>query len=501
MKLSENDKQILLQNGYEPEDLVQIQEAVDKNLYRLYDKKIIETQGHDEGLSASISITAEQAYEILGQETFLSGVGRSAFHYDSSREIEGTASRYGVSFDVGETMFDGKHIEHRENPFVSIENMEEWKEKVSKNMVCEDDKINAIVQYINDITGGEEEYTVEDVEVDEGYSNLYDTYKTPEGEFRVYDEDDRDKYAEEYVENIIDDCGGLEQAYGESAEYIIDNFCEWQDGEDYMHDDYESYYNDIESESASDDIFENRLQEELFEKCCDVSVDMDDYKDYAEKKEAFREPDDMEVLVCDFKEMLLEDSIHIFEDENGVLSTNDEVFEEMVKWVNDENRNIDDFERIENAYFETLYPYDLDDFHSIDEWFFNYEDNKDDLIEQAIEEIIKDYDDPISWYKEQFGDEGLKAMIDNGNISIDYKALAEWVTDNDGYGSMIAYYDGEEHEVCSDGVHIDFYVYKTDNACIPRTSEKAEDMPTIDKNDVKGIENNPKINKGNGKTD
>jgi len=152
-------------------------------------------------------------------------------------------------------------------------------------------------------------------------------------------------------------------------------------------------------------------------------------------------------------------------------------------------------------YFEGEWDNSIHDINDIKAWFDEYDEKKDDLIEQAIEEIVKDYDNPISWYKEQFGDEGLKAMVDNGNISIDYEALAEWVADNDGYGSMIASYDGEEHEVYLDSGYIDFYVYKLNNICIPRTSEKAEDMPTIDKNDVKEIKNNPKINKGNEKTD
>lgn len=415
-------------------------------------------------------------------------------------------------------MFGGSHIEHRENPFVSIENMEEWKEKVAKNMVCEDDKINAIVQYINDITGGEEEYTVEDVEVDEGYSNhLYDTYKTPEGEFRVYSEDDRDRYAEEYVENIIDDCGGLAQAYGESnAEYIIDNFCEWQDGEDYMHDDYKSYYDDIESESASDDIFENRLQEELFEKTVGDwrgDSDFDNYKTYREEMTDLEGYDDPKELAEALKEYMGLDADDVIEGEfnehgdcidiiiNGETTNGGyaEFSSDLMLWL--ANPTEEGMAKAIEDYVEGEWDNSIRDINDIKAWFDEYDEKKDDLIEQAIEEIVKDYDNPISWYKEQFGDEGLKAMVDNGNISIDYEALAEWVTDNDGYGGMIASYDGEEHEVCSDGVHIDFYVYRTDNTCIPRTSEKAEDMPTIDKNDVKGIENNPKINKGNGKTD
>lgn len=336
-----------------------------------------------------------------------------------------------------------------------------------------DDRIQAVLEHINNESG--ENYTPADVEVSENYNSdvKYTEYKTPEGTFLCMTEDESYEYLAEDIENLIDDIG-IDDTFGEGyKDYVYDNFVEWNGGEDYMKEDYRSYYEDIESESASDDIFENRLQEELFEKCCDVSVDMDDYKDYAEKndilniftKEAFREPDDMEVLVRDFKEMLLEDSIHIFEDENGVLSTNDEVFEEIVKWVNDENRSIDDFERIENAYFETLYPYSLDDFHSINEWFFNYEDNKDDLIEQAVDKIIEEYDSPVDWANENFGKDFIKRLADNGELTIDYDGIAHWTESIDSFG-RISSYDGQYDE-CGD-----YLIYKSDSASIDRVSEK-----------------------------
>lgn len=132
MTLTDSDKQILLKNGYEQKDLKQIQEAVNISEFRLYDKTITEMQGYYRGSPASIKISAEQAYELLGQETFLSGIGRSSFHWGSSREIEGTESRYSVSFD-SETMFSrNPHPKHRDNPNVSVEAVKEWKEEMLK---------------------------------------------------------------------------------------------------------------------------------------------------------------------------------------------------------------------------------------------------------------------------------------------------------------------------------------------------------------------------------
>ena len=72
MKLTENDKVLLVKWGHSESDFSQIEEAMKKNKtkYRL------------EGSSVS----REEAINLLGHKEYLSGIARSAFHCTAARE-------------------------------------------------------------------------------------------------------------------------------------------------------------------------------------------------------------------------------------------------------------------------------------------------------------------------------------------------------------------------------------------------------------------------------
>lgn len=70
MILTNEDKQYLIECGYEKEDFNQIARAISKTTYEYKGEKI----------------NAEKAVEIVGRDAFLSGIARSAFHMTSSRE-------------------------------------------------------------------------------------------------------------------------------------------------------------------------------------------------------------------------------------------------------------------------------------------------------------------------------------------------------------------------------------------------------------------------------
>lgn len=86
MQLTQNDKAILKSFGCPDGDMRQIGEALTKTRYSLYTKAT--------GKEKTISRTT--ARELLGDEQFLSGLGRSAFHWSSSRSVDETTS---VFFD------------------------------------------------------------------------------------------------------------------------------------------------------------------------------------------------------------------------------------------------------------------------------------------------------------------------------------------------------------------------------------------------------------------
>lgn len=93
MLLEKKDIDTLMGWGYREKDLHQIQKAIYLTVYEKH--KLAEPYDTVKRL------TAAQAYRLLGNERFLSGISRSAFHLSASREY---CKRFGVSFDSS-TMF------------------------------------------------------------------------------------------------------------------------------------------------------------------------------------------------------------------------------------------------------------------------------------------------------------------------------------------------------------------------------------------------------------
>ena len=74
--LSAEHQAIILNFGYPKKDLEQIEAALSKTDFELYDQSKTEDE----------KITIDKAIEILGEELFLSGICRSAFHWSATRE-------------------------------------------------------------------------------------------------------------------------------------------------------------------------------------------------------------------------------------------------------------------------------------------------------------------------------------------------------------------------------------------------------------------------------
>lgn len=77
MKLNKENKQILLDMGYMQEDIPQIERAIGKTAYFVSDYKEVRQK-----------ISKDKAIELLGISDFLSGIGRSAFHWSACREYK-----------------------------------------------------------------------------------------------------------------------------------------------------------------------------------------------------------------------------------------------------------------------------------------------------------------------------------------------------------------------------------------------------------------------------
>jgi hypothetical protein len=85
MKLNKADREYLTRIGHTEKDLEQIERATRKTIYEFVDN----ADGSCESYHKE-KVSAEKAIELLGRETYLSGLSRSAFHFTAAREIDGT---------------------------------------------------------------------------------------------------------------------------------------------------------------------------------------------------------------------------------------------------------------------------------------------------------------------------------------------------------------------------------------------------------------------------
>ena len=82
--LTDEDKETLKRYGHDPRDFKQIEQCANESVYVLDYKE---------------SVPIEKALELLGRETFLSGISRSAFHWTAARETPD--GKHSVHFESG----------------------------------------------------------------------------------------------------------------------------------------------------------------------------------------------------------------------------------------------------------------------------------------------------------------------------------------------------------------------------------------------------------------
>ena len=77
--------------------------------------------------------------------------------------------------------------------------------------------------------------------------------------------------------------------------------------------------------------------------------------------------------------------------------------------------------------------------------------------EELISEFNSQYENGYQWYKETFGIEDTKDLIDEYNL-LNIDAVIEFCQEVDGRGHIIASYDGIENEIKID--NIAYYIYR-----------------------------------------
>lgn len=299
-----------------------------------------------------------------------------------------------------------------------------------------DEKVQALLDCLN----GENDtkLTADDIKVEEQlYSKSGALYHTPFGTYNVLTDSESYDAAYQRIEDLWDDLG-LESFTPNAQIYIRDNFIEPTDSlDEYMERDFYEYYTDIESES--DSCFENRLQRELAEVDGFFEDDMQRYLDLKEQKEDLRvELDDIKYDIKKLEEKIAK------EEDNPYKEKLEDDLSDLIR----EKDRIS--ERLEDVWVE----FDYDEFTK---WIEPYEDDKDNLINKAVQVKMADWDNSLDWYLDEFGKETMGYLLNNGLAEIDMDELVDYIIDTDGRGSNLAGWDGVEIE------QDDFYIYKQDD--------------------------------------
>lgn len=114
IKLTNKDKEYLKSIRYEESDFAQIEEAMNKSTFKVF------KEGNVDRYKV---VDYETARDLLGNETLLNGISRSAFHYSTSRIISHTFGKYNIHIDSG-ILFTNhvvKETSDTHNPWLVLE--------------------------------------------------------------------------------------------------------------------------------------------------------------------------------------------------------------------------------------------------------------------------------------------------------------------------------------------------------------------------------------------
>lgn len=312
-----------------------------------------------------------------------------------------------------------------------------------------DEKVQALLDYLNEENGTK--LKKRDIKIEEQpYSKSGALYHTPFGTYNVLNSESYDA-AYQRINDIWDDLG-LESFTPNAQIYIRDNFIEPTDSlDEYMEEDFYEYYTDIESETDHlYSIFSDRLQQELAEVDGFFKNDMQRYLDLNEKIDDINSDlDDVKFDIKKLKEKIAKEEDNPYKDK-----------------LEDDLSNLEDEKNRLTAELDET-QLELEDW-DFTEWYENYEKNKDNLIDKAVQTKMADWDNSLEWYLDEFGKGTIGYLINNGLAKIDMDGLVDYIIDTDGRGCELAGWDGVENE------QDDFYIYKQDNEVYkkPKTRNK-----------------------------
>ena len=128
-----------------------------------------------------------------------------------------------------------------------------------------EEKIKALAEFLG----------IEESEIEEDMNN-HKYFRTEDEEYMVLTDEEADEVFYDYEAELIDELG-LDAFSDWAKDYIIENCVDTEWFENFYYEDYELYANDIETESASSDEYENRLEEEMAEAECTTIEEFVEY--------------------------------------------------------------------------------------------------------------------------------------------------------------------------------------------------------------------------------
>ena len=204
------------------------------------------------------------------------------------------------------------------------------------------------------------------------------------------------------------------------------------------------------SEGYDDDILETEDGEEY------LVLDEHDATEKA-REEVILSLEDLGItsFTDDFQEWVYNNAI----DEEWFEDAMKESYEAYVNDIEDESDSTYDNRLIQEMYDAGII--DDDDFDTDEDGEIDYtifQGDLEDAKERYVNHLCDGWDDPVEWYKFNFGDDSLNEVVSQHSL-IDEDAVADEAIEWDGRGHFLAQYDGDEIDL-GDEFDDQYYAYR-----------------------------------------
>lgn len=136
-----------------------------------------------------------------------------------------------------------------------------------------------------------------------------------------------------------------------------------------------------------------------------------------------------------------------------------ESYEAYVDDIENESDSTYDNRLIQEMYDEGIIDdedFDTDEDGEIDYTIF--QGDLEDAKERYVSHLCDQWDDPVQWYKDNFGDDSLNDIVSQHNL-LDTDAIADEAIEWDSRGHFLADYDGDEIDL-GDEFDDQYYAYR-----------------------------------------